>query len=116
MGIRCLAASAAEAFPWCRTPGKDVVVGRKTIARDVGFFLVFFAAASAAGVVELPPLARIGLDAVLVAAYAYYVRLTLHSGGALEEVPERLTLWRFGSCWGSQITRSALDEFLRDHL
>jgi hypothetical protein len=32
-----------------------------------------------------------------VAAYAYYVRRTLHSGGALEEVPEGLTLWRFRS-------------------
>lgn len=40
---------------------------------------------------------RVGLAALLVAAYAYYVRRTLHSGGALEEVPESLTLWRFGS-------------------
>jgi len=52
MKIRCLAASAADGFPWCSTPGKDVVVDRMTIARDVGFFLVFFA--STAGVVELP--------------------------------------------------------------
>jgi Ca2+/Na+ antiporter len=57
MEICCLAASVAEAFPWCKTPGEDVVVDRKTIARDVGFFLVFFAATSAARVVELSPLA-----------------------------------------------------------
>jgi hypothetical protein len=72
MKIRCLAASAADGFPWCRTPGKDVVVDRKTIARDVGFFLVF---ASAAGVVELPPLARIGLAAVLVATIDGYTKV-----------------------------------------
>ncbi len=50
------------------------------------------------GSCELPLLVRIGLARVLlVAAYVYYVRRTLHSGGALEEVPERLTLWRFRS-------------------
>jgi hypothetical protein len=65
-----------------KTPGKDLIVDQKTIARDVGFFLVFFAAAAAAGVVELPLFMRIGLATVLVASYAYYVRRTLHSGGA----------------------------------
>jgi cation:H+ antiporter len=74
-----------------------VIVDQKTIARDVGFFLVFFAVAAAAGIVELPLFLRIGLAALLIAAYAYYVRRTLHSGGALEEVPEALTLWRFRS-------------------
>jgi cation:H+ antiporter len=97
MEIRCHAASVGEEFPWCKTPGKDVVVDQKTISRDVGFFLVFFAAAAGAGIVELPLVVRIGLAALLVVAYAYYVRRTLHSGGALEEVPEGLTLWRFGS-------------------
>jgi cation:H+ antiporter len=108
--IRCFAARTADEFPWCKAPGKDVVVDRKTIARDVGFFLIFFAAASAAGVVELPPFARLGLATLLVAAYAYYVRLTLRSGGALEEVPERLTLWPFGSpapTW-TVVTQAAL--------
>jgi cation:H+ antiporter len=97
MEIQCLAASVGDEFPWCKTPGKDVIVDQKTIARDVGFFLIFFAVAAAAGIVELPLFLRIGLAAVLVAAYAYYVRRTLHSGGALGEVPERLTLWRFES-------------------
>jgi cation:H+ antiporter len=96
MEIR-LAASVGDEFPWCKTPGKDVIVDRKTIARDVGFFLIFFAVAAAAGIVELPLFMRIGLAAVLVAVYAYYVRRTLHSGRALEVVPERLTLWRFRS-------------------
>jgi cation:H+ antiporter len=95
--IRCHAASVGDEFPWCKTPGRDVVVDQKTIARDVGFFLVFFAVAAAAGIVELPLFVRIGLAVLLVAAYADYVRRTLHSGGALEEVPEGLTLWRFRS-------------------
>ena len=97
MEIRCRAASVGEEFPWCKTPGKDVIVDQKTIARDVGFFLVFFAVAAGAGIVELPLFMRIGLAALLGAAYAYYVRRTLHSGGALVEVPETLTLWRFRS-------------------
>ena len=93
MEIRCREASVGDEFPWCKAPGKDVIVDRSTIARDVGFFLVFFAVAVLAGIVELPLVFRICLAALLVAAYAYYVRRTLHSGGALEEVPERLTLW-----------------------
>jgi cation:H+ antiporter len=97
MEIRCREASVGDEFPWCKTPGKDVIVDQKTIALDVGFFLVFFAVAAGVGIVELPLGMRIGLAALLVAAYAYYVRRTLHSGGALEEVPEGLALWRFRS-------------------
>jgi len=97
MEIRCSAASVGNEFPWCKTPGKDVAVDQKTIARDVGFFLIFFAVAVAAGIVELPLFMRIGLAALLFFAYAYYVRQTLQSGGALEDVPEGLTLWRFRS-------------------
>ena len=84
-------------FPWCKASSKDVLVDRKTIARDVGFFLVFFTGAAAAGVVQLPLFAKVVVALVLVAAYAYYVRQAIHSGGALEEVPERLILWRSGS-------------------
>ena len=97
MEIRCREASVGNEFPWCKTPGKDVIVDQKTIDRDVGFFLVFFAVAAGVGIVELPLGMKIGLAALLVAAYAYYVRRTLHSGGALEDVPEGLTLWRFRS-------------------
>jgi cation:H+ antiporter len=95
--IRCSEASAGDEFPWCKVPAKEVIVDEKTIARDMGFFLVFFAVAAAAGIVELPPAFRVALAAILVSAYALYVRRTLHSGGALEEVPQRLTLWRFAS-------------------
>ncbi len=66
--------------------------------RDVGFFLVFFTLAAAAGVVQLPIYAKALLAVVLVGAYVFYVRQVLRAEGALlEEVPGRLTLWPFGS-------------------
>jgi membrane protein implicated in regulation of membrane protease activity len=56
------------------------------------FFLVFFTAAAIVGLLVLPFIAKVGVAALLTVAYADYVRRTLHSGEALEEVPERLTL------------------------
>jgi hypothetical protein len=41
--------------------------------------------AAAAEIVELPLFMRMGLAALLF--FAYYVRRTLYSGGALEDVP-----------------------------
>ena len=84
-------------FPWCKVSARDVTVHEETIARDVLFFLIFFAIAAAVGIVALPFVVKAAVAVVLVAAYAYYVRRALASGGMLEEVPERLTLWRFGS-------------------
>ena len=95
--IRCSEASVGDEFPWCKTPAKEVIVDEKTIARDMGFFLIFFAVAAGAGIVELPLALRFALAAILISAYALYVRRTLHSGGALEDVPQSLTLWRFSS-------------------
>jgi cation:H+ antiporter len=81
-------------------PGKahetEVRVDEATIGRDVGFFLVFFAVAAVVGLVELPFLVKVAVAVLLVGGYAFYVRLTLASGGRLEEVPEKLTLWPFG--------------------
>jgi cation:H+ antiporter len=90
--IRCHEATADD-FPWCKALGKDVVIDERTLARDIAFFLLFFAAAAAAGLVALPFVLRVTVTVLLVAGYVYYVRLALHSGQALEEVPERLTLW-----------------------
>ena len=84
-------------FPWCKVSAKDITVHEETIARDVLFFLIFFAVAVAVGIVALPFVVKAAVALVLVGAYVYYVRRALASGGALEEVPERLTLWRFGS-------------------
>jgi cation:H+ antiporter len=75
----------------------EVRIDETTIGRDVGFFLIFFTIAAGAGVVELSFPSRVVIAVLLVVAYAYYVRLTLASGGKLEEVPGRLTLWRFPS-------------------
>jgi cation:H+ antiporter len=91
--IRCEGVSADD-FPWCKVPGKSVNIDADTIARDIAFFLIFFAVAAAAGVVELLYSLKLVLALLLVAAYVLYVRRTLQSGEALEEVPERLTLWR----------------------
>jgi cation:H+ antiporter len=94
--IRCREVAADE-FPWCKAPGKSVNIDADTIARDIAFFLVFFAVAAAVGVVELLYPLKVALALSLIVAYALYVRRTLHSGAALEEVPERLTLWRRSS-------------------
>jgi len=91
--IRCREVAADE-FPWCKAPGKSVNIDADTIARDIAFFLIFFAVAAAVGVVGLLYPLKIALALLLIVAYALYVRRTLHSGEALEEVPERLTLWR----------------------
>ena len=93
--IRCKQEKAD--FAWCRVSAKDVTVDEETIARDVLFFLIFFAVATVVGLVALPFAAKVAVAVLLIAAYAYYVWRALSSGGALEEVPERLTLWRFGS-------------------
>ena len=94
--VRCDGVDVEE-FPWCKAPGKSVNIDADTIARDIGFFLVFLAVAAAAGVVDLLYPLKIVLALLLVVAYAMYVRWTLHSGGELEETPDRLTLWRRSS-------------------
>ena len=80
-----------------KTHGTEVRIDETTIGRDVGFFLICFTIAAGAGVVELPFPSRVVIAVLLVVAYAFYVRRTLASGGKLEEVPGRLTLWRFSS-------------------
>jgi cation:H+ antiporter len=94
--IRC-SEVAADEFPWCKAPGKSVNIDADTIGRDIAFFLIFFAVAAGVGVVDLLYPLKITLALLLVVAYALYVRRTLHSGAALEEVPERLTFWRRNS-------------------
>jgi cation:H+ antiporter len=91
--IRCEGVSVDD-FPWCKAPGKSVNIDADTIARDIAFFLIFFAVAAAAGVVELLYSLKLALALLLIVAYVLYVRRTLQSGEALEEVPDRLTLWR----------------------
>jgi cation:H+ antiporter len=94
--IRCREVSVEE-FPWCRAPGKSVNIDADTIGRDIVFFLLFFGVAAGVGMVELLFPLKIVLALLLIAAYTLYVRRTLNSGAALEEVPQTLTLWRLGS-------------------
>ena len=86
------------AFKDRRESAAALSIDRVTTRRDLGFFLVCFALAAAAGLVPLPLYVKVALAVALVVAYALYVRRVLRSGGALlEEVPEKLTLWRSGS-------------------
>ncbi len=73
-----------------RSQGRTLAVDEETIARDVGYFLVFFALAAVVGIVELPFVLKLVVAVALVAGYVRYARLTLGSGGHLEEVPDRL--------------------------
>jgi cation:H+ antiporter len=45
--IRCERV-AADDFPWCKAPGKSVNIDADTIARDIAFFLIFYAVAAVA--------------------------------------------------------------------
>jgi hypothetical protein len=67
-------------FPWCKVSAKDMTVDEETIARDVLFFLIFFAIAAAVGIVAVPFAVKAAVAVLLVAAYAYYVRRALASG------------------------------------
>jgi Ca2+/Na+ antiporter len=80
-----------------KTHGTEVQIDETTIGRDVGFFLICFTIGAGAGVVELPFPSRVVIAVLLMVAYAFYVRRILASGGKMEEVPGKLSLWRFPS-------------------
>jgi cation:H+ antiporter len=82
--------ASALAFRRRRPQGATLAVDPATIGRDLRYFLVFFAVAAAVGLVPLPLWLKAVVAGVLVAGYARYARMTLLSGGHLEEVPERL--------------------------
>jgi cation:H+ antiporter len=73
-----------------RPQGATIDVDTATIGRDVRYFLSFFAVATAVGIVALPVWLKVVAAVLLVVGYVRYARLTLSSGGHLEEVPERL--------------------------
>ncbi len=84
-------------FAWSKVSAKDVTVDEETIPRDVLFFLIFFAVATAVGVVRLPFVVKAAVAVLPVAAYAYYVRRAISSSNSLSAPPELIALWRFGS-------------------
>ena len=62
------------------------------------FFLLCFIPATAAGILSLPLLLKIGVSVLLLVAYVLYVIRTVKKGGEAEEdVPASLTLWPFRS-------------------
>jgi cation:H+ antiporter len=82
--------AAALVFRGRRSLGALLDVDETTIGRDVGCFLLFFAAAAGAGSLPLPFWLKVVVAVLLVTGYVRYAWLTFDSGGHLEEVPERL--------------------------
>ena len=81
---------SALAFARRRPQGTALGVDAATIGRDIRYFLIFFALAAAVGLAPLPFWLKAVVAGSLVAGYVRYVRLTLVSGGHLEDVPETL--------------------------
>src|SRR5688572_20623523 len=67
-----------------RQQGTKLRAHVETLDRDLVFFLIFFAAGIAMGIV-VPEELHIPFAIVFVAAYAVYVRQTLRGGGAIQE-------------------------------
>ena len=82
--------AAALVFRRRRPQGATLGADGATIGRDLRYFLIFFAVAAAAGLAPLPFWLKVVVAVLLVAGYVRYVRLTLVSGGHLEEVPDSL--------------------------
>jgi cation:H+ antiporter len=87
-----------------RENGTDIVIDKRVVGQDVGFFFVCFAIAAGAGIVALPNYVRVVVAILLVGAYAVYVWRTIKAGGESEEEgPNDLTLWP-ESRWGQAPT------------
>ena len=87
-----------------RENGTDIVIDKRVVGQDVGFFFVCFAIAAGAGIVALPTYVRVVVAILLVGAYAVYVWRTIKAGGESEEEgPNDLTLWP-ESRWGQAPT------------
>ncbi|HET7270875.1 MAG TPA: hypothetical protein VFI90_07275 [Rubrobacter sp.] len=81
-----------------RKTGSEITTDRQTAIPDLVFFLPCFTLAAAAGIVSLPLFLKILLAVILLSAYVFYVVRTVRKGGEAEDdVPTKLTLWRFHS-------------------
>ncbi|HEX2098863.1 MAG TPA: hypothetical protein VHF46_07405, partial [Rubrobacteraceae bacterium] len=95
-----------------RENGTELVINKKVVGRDIGFFFVCFAIAAGAGVVALPTYVKVILAILLVVAYAVYVWWTIMSGGESEaEGAQDLTLWPESS-WGEAPTWVVVGQLL----
>lgn len=90
----CIVGASALGYRRRRESGAEVAVNKGVTRRDLRYFLPCFLAAGAAGFLPLPLYAKVGLAAILVGAYAYYVWQTIKGGGEeQEEEPGNLWLW-----------------------
>jgi cation:H+ antiporter len=90
--------AAALVYRGRRETGSEITADRKTAIPDLVFFLLCFIPATAAGILSLPLLLKIGLSVLLLVAYVLYVVRTIKKGGEAEgDIPARLTLWPFRS-------------------
>src|SRR5829696_8057635 len=90
--------AAALVYKNRRDTGSEITADRQTAIPDLVFFLLCFIPATAAGILSLPLLLRIGVSVLLLVAYVLYVIRTVKKGGEAEEdVPASLTLWPFRS-------------------
>ena len=81
-----------------RRTGTEIIADRQTAIPDLAFFLPCLVLAAVAGIFPLPFVVKIILAVVLLAAYVLYVVQTIRKGGESEgDVPDKLTLWPFGS-------------------
>jgi cation:H+ antiporter len=99
-------------FQGRRENGTELVINKRVVGRDIGFFFVCFAIAAGAGVVALPTYVKVIVAILLVGAYAVYVWWTIMSGGESEaEGPHDLTLWPESS-WGQAPTWVVVGQLL----
>jgi cation:H+ antiporter len=90
--------AAALVYKDRRETGSEITADRQTAVPDLVFFLLCFTPATAAGILSLPLLLKIGLSVLLLVAYVLYVVRTVKKGGEAEEdIPARLTLWPYRS-------------------
>jgi cation:H+ antiporter len=102
---------SAWGFRRRRETGTEISVHKEVTRRDLGYFLPFFFVAGAAGFLPLPFLVEVGLVAVLLGAYAYYVWRTIKGSGEGEvDSPDNLLLWP--SEWGVPPTWAALAQLV----
>ena len=90
--------AAALVYKNRRDTGSEITADRQTAIPDLVFFLLCFIPATAAGILSLPLLLKIGVSVLLLVAYVLYVIRTVKKGGEAEEdVPASLTLWPYRS-------------------
>src|SRR5829696_8690839 len=89
--------AAALVYKNRRDTGSEITADRQTAIPDLVFFLLCFIPATAAGILSLPLLLKIGVSVLLVAYVLYVIRTVKKGGEAEEDVPASLTLWPFRS-------------------